>query len=71
MRPSGGRVTAWPRLTAASFLAGTQVREQQQHHVLRHPRQSERPDVRIAVPTVLCVRGPGRGILRLRVRQRR
>lgn len=53
------------RLTTDCFLPGTQVWEQQQHHILRHPRKSERSDFRITVPTDLWFRGPERGILRL------
>ncbi|KAF4016769.1 hypothetical protein G4228_007697 [Cervus hanglu yarkandensis] len=58
-------------LTAVSVLTGTQVREQQQHHVVWHPRQSERTDFRITVPAVCWVWEPERGILWLRIRRRR
>lgn len=58
-------------LTAVSILTGTQVREQQQHHVVWHPRQPERTDFRIAVPAVCWVWEPERRILRLRIRRRR
>lgn len=58
-------------LTADRLLPGTQVWGQQQHHVLRHPRKSERADFRVAVPADLWFWDPERGILWLRIGWRR
>lgn len=56
-------------LTVGSSLA--QVWQQQQHHVLWHPRWSERTHLRVAVPADFGLRDPERGLLRLRIGHRR
>ena len=50
-------------LTTVWSLPGTQVWEQQQHHVFRHAGKSKRSDFRIAVPTDFWIWDPEQGIL--------
>lgn len=50
LRLADGRVVRGPT-DLGLFLTGAQVWEQQQHHILRHTRESECPHFRITVPT--------------------
>lgn len=52
-------------------LTPTQVWKRRQHHVLRHPGESERSNFWLPVPTVFWVWDPERGVLRLWIRRRR